>query len=128
MRFFTTNEYYVNRTGRKVQKHLMPVLFFATFGVNVKYYPQITPTSGLFPTVGTGNILYIYHILGSLYPSQTADKFLFSIVLTVKGIFNLIFSFSGVYKGFGSNGHLSSVGKGLEGQELTVIVHVPEEN
>jgi len=29
---------------------------------------------------------------------------------------------------FGRHGHLSSVGKGLEGQELTVIVHIPEEN
>jgi hypothetical protein len=32
--------------------------------------------------------------------------------------------FTGV---FGSNGRLSSVGKDLEGQELTVIVHIPEE-
>lgn len=29
---------------------------------------------------------------------------------------------------FGPQGHLSSVGKDLEGQELTVIVHIPEEN
>jgi hypothetical protein len=29
---------------------------------------------------------------------------------------------------FGPRGHLSSVGKELEGQELTVIVHIPEEN
>jgi hypothetical protein len=29
---------------------------------------------------------------------------------------------------FGSNGRLSSVGKEFEGQELTVIVHIPEEN
>lgn len=29
---------------------------------------------------------------------------------------------------FGPQGHLSSVGKELEGQELTVIVHIPEEN
>lgn len=29
---------------------------------------------------------------------------------------------------FGNNGRLSSVGKELEGQELTVIVHIPEEN
>jgi hypothetical protein len=27
---------------------------------------------------------------------------------------------------FGNNGRLSSVGKGLEGQELTVIVHMKE--
>jgi len=33
--------------------------------------------------------------------------------------------FTGV---FGNNGRLSSVGKGLEGQELTVIIHIPEEN
>ena len=33
--------------------------------------------------------------------------------------------FTGV---FGNNGRLSSVGKELEGQELTVIVHIPEEN
>lgn len=31
--------------------------------------------------------------------------------------------FTGV---FGDNGRLSSVGKELEGQELTVIVHIPE--
>ncbi len=31
--------------------------------------------------------------------------------------------FTGV---FGNNGRLSSVGKELEGQELTVIVHIPE--
>lgn len=29
---------------------------------------------------------------------------------------------------FGPQGHLSSVGKSLEGQELTVIVHIPEED
>ena len=29
---------------------------------------------------------------------------------------------------FGPHGHLSSVGKELEGKELTVIVHIPEEN
>lgn len=29
---------------------------------------------------------------------------------------------------FGPQGHLSSVGKELEGKELTVIVHIPEEN
>jgi hypothetical protein len=29
---------------------------------------------------------------------------------------------------FGRHGHLSSVGKELEGKELTVIVHIPEEN
>jgi len=29
---------------------------------------------------------------------------------------------------FGSNGRLSSVGKELEGEKLTVIVHIPEEN
>jgi hypothetical protein len=28
---------------------------------------------------------------------------------------------------FGRHGHLSSVGKEIEGQELTVIVHIPEE-
>lgn len=33
--------------------------------------------------------------------------------------------FTGV---FGNNGRLSSVGKELEGQELTVIVHIPEES
>jgi len=33
--------------------------------------------------------------------------------------------FTGV---FGNNGRLSSVGKELEGQELTVIIHIPEEN
>lgn len=29
---------------------------------------------------------------------------------------------------FGRHGHLSSVGKELEGHELTVIIHIPEEN
>ncbi len=29
---------------------------------------------------------------------------------------------------FGPKGHLSSVGKDLEEQELTVVVHIPEEN
>lgn len=33
--------------------------------------------------------------------------------------------FTGV---FGNNGRLSSVGKDLEGKELTVVVHIPEEN
>ena len=33
--------------------------------------------------------------------------------------------FNGV---FGNNGRLSSVGKDLEGQELTVVVHIPEES
>jgi hypothetical protein len=33
--------------------------------------------------------------------------------------------FTGV---FGNNGRLSSVGKELEGQEITVIIHIPEEN